>query len=205
MYSYCIQELHYCEGTASRRIYAARAARRFPLLFDAVADGRLHVTAVVMLSKYLTSGNVYGLVAAATHKSKTEIERLIAERFPQPDLPEVLQAIDPPPWLATMAVPLGSRHSPENAPCTGQAQEHSLENAGPAIAAVCSTIPAPVHQHSLENAPPRDQRSVLKPLAPARFGLQSTLDGEAYALLEEARALEGQRNPTGEFLVAFKR
>ena len=58
MHSYCVQELHFCEGTASWRIYAARAARRFPVLFDAVADGRLHLTAVVMLRKYLTSGNV---------------------------------------------------------------------------------------------------------------------------------------------------
>ena len=34
MYAYCLQELHYCEGTASRRIYAARTARRFPLIFS---------------------------------------------------------------------------------------------------------------------------------------------------------------------------
>ena len=204
MYAYCIEELHYCEGTASRRIYAARAARRFPLLFDAIADGRLHVTAVVMLSKYLTPGNVDELVAAATHKSKAEIERLIAERFPRPDMPEMLQAIDPPSWLATMVVPPNSQHSPENAQGEGQAHEHSLENAGPAIAAGRPTTAAPVQQHSLENALPRDSRPVLTPLAPERFGLQFTLDREAHDLLEEARALEGPRNPTGQILLAFK-
>jgi hypothetical protein len=116
MHAYCIQGLHWCEGTASRRIYAARAARRFPVLFDAVADGRLHLTAVLMLSKYLTSGNVDELAAATTHKSKAEIEQLIADRFPQPDLREVLQAIGPPPPpTRTTAAPLGDEHSPENA------------------------------------------------------------------------------------------
>src|SRR5262249_23118237 len=70
MYAYCLHELHFCEGTASRRIYAARAARRFPVIFDAVADGRLHLSGVVMLAKYLTSGNVDVLVEAATHKTK---------------------------------------------------------------------------------------------------------------------------------------
>ena len=99
MHSYCLDVLHLCEGTASRYIYASRAARRFPVLLDAVADGRLHLTAVGMLSKYLTSGNVDELVEAATHKSKAQIEQLIADRFPRPDLPERLEAIPAPPAL----------------------------------------------------------------------------------------------------------
>ena len=140
MYAYCIHELHYCEGTASRRIYAARAARRFPVLLDAVADGRLHVTAVVMLSKYLTSGNVDELVAAATHKSKAEIEQLIAERFPQLDRPTALRPLAPP--IPTMAPPQNDQHSPENveaglpptsAPTPDPTRQHSPENVHAAI------------------------------------------------------------------------
>ena len=204
MYAYCVQELHYCEGTASRRIYAARAARRFPILFDAIADGRLHVTAVVMLSKYLTAGNVDELVAAATHKSKAEIERLIAERFPRPDFPEMLRAIDPPSWVLAMAPPQLAQHSPENAADAGQAPEHSLENARLAVPAACPPPLDALQQHSPENAAARASKAVLKPLAPERFGIQFTLDREAFDLLDEARALEGQRNPTGEILAAFK-
>jgi ADP-ribose pyrophosphatase len=45
-----------------------------------------------------------------------EIEQLIAERFPQPDLPEMLQAIGPPHPPAQMtSAPQGDQHSPENA------------------------------------------------------------------------------------------
>jgi hypothetical protein len=39
MHAFCVGELHYSEGAAFKRIGAARAARRFPQLFDAVAEG----------------------------------------------------------------------------------------------------------------------------------------------------------------------
>ena len=191
MHAYCIEGLHWCEGTASRRIYAARAARRFPVLFDAIADGRLHVTAVVMLSKHLSSGNVDEVVAAATRKSKAEIEQLIADRFPQPDLPQVLQAIAPPPPTQPMAAPRSDQHSPENA--------------DPAIPPSQPPAPEPAREHSLENAAPCAPRPVLKPLAPERFGFQCTLDRETYDLLQRARALMAHQVPAGEIAPVLKR
>ena len=93
MYSYCVHELRLSEEAAFKRIHAARAARRFPALFAAVADGRLHLSAVVMLAPHLTPESAEELLAAATHKSKSEIEQLLAARFPQPDLPEHMGAI----------------------------------------------------------------------------------------------------------------
>ena len=47
MYLYCVDQLHLEEQAAYKRIQAARAAREFPAVFDAVADGRLHLSAVV--------------------------------------------------------------------------------------------------------------------------------------------------------------
>src|SRR5262245_10250086 len=107
MYAYCLQELHYCEGTASRRIYAARTAHKFPLIYGALAEGRVHLTAVLLLARYLTQGNVGDLIHAATHKTKEEIQLLIAERFPRRDLPERLEAIAPSPVMPPVA-PLAS-------------------------------------------------------------------------------------------------
>jgi len=191
MHAYCIQGLHWCEGTASRRIYAARAARRFPVLFDALADGRLHVTGVLKLSKYLTSGNVDELVAAATHKSKAEIEQLIAERFPQPDLPELLQTFGPPPPpTQTMAAPQCDQHSPENVDAV--------------TPPACPPAPGPPQQHSPENAGLRAPRPELKPLAPQRFGFQCTLDQETHDLFQDVRALMSHEVPTGEMVLVLK-
>ena len=39
LFTYCTQVLHLAEGAAYNRIEAARAARRFPRVLDAIADG----------------------------------------------------------------------------------------------------------------------------------------------------------------------
>ena len=60
-----------------------RAAAR-----QAIADGRLHVSGVVMLAPHLTDENVDEVLVAASHRTKTELEELVARLAPQPDLPE---------------------------------------------------------------------------------------------------------------------
>src|SRR5262245_54363224 len=50
MHAYCVEELRLSEDAAGKRIQAARAARRFPALFSALADGRLHLAAVCLLA-----------------------------------------------------------------------------------------------------------------------------------------------------------
>jgi hypothetical protein len=90
MHGYCMRVLHLPEDAAFKRIRAARAARRFPQIFVAIADGRLHLSGVVLLAPHLTDDNADDLLAAACHKSKGEIEVLLAERAPRPDVPTTL-------------------------------------------------------------------------------------------------------------------
>ena len=84
MVDYCVSELAVDEDEAPQYVVAARTARFFPAIFEAVEDGRLHVAAVVMLAPYLDAENAEELLAAATHKTETEIEMLLSQRFPQP-------------------------------------------------------------------------------------------------------------------------
>jgi 5-methylcytosine-specific restriction endonuclease McrA len=191
MYAYCLQELHYCEGTASRRIYAARTARRFPLIFSALAEGKVHLTAVLMLSRYLTEANVGDLIHAATHKSKEQVAQLIADRFPRRDLPERLEAIAPAPAMPPFPVPQTVQHSPENV-----------------AASIFFTPPVgrePVRQHSPENAAAPAPTSKMTPLAPQRYGFQFTGDPETRNLYEEVRDLLSHQIPGGEMAMVFKR
>jgi len=95
MCAYCVHKLRLSKQAALKRIKAARAARQFEAILDAVAAGRLHLTGVVMLAPHLTRENAEELLAAATHKTKAEIERLLAQRFPQPDVPTSVQAMAP--------------------------------------------------------------------------------------------------------------
>ena len=50
MHAYCVDELHLSEDAAKKRIQAARASRQLPMLFTALAEGRLHVGALCMLA-----------------------------------------------------------------------------------------------------------------------------------------------------------
>lgn len=86
MYAWCVESLHLSEDAAYKRIQAARIARKFPALFDALADGRIHMTAVLVLAPHLTSGNVDALIELATHRTRVEIELALARRFPRPEI-----------------------------------------------------------------------------------------------------------------------
>src|ERR1043165_9216503 len=99
MYLYCVHELHLSEEAARKRIHAARTARQFPAIFDAVAEGRLHLSAVIVLAPHLTPENAGELLAAARHKTRAEIERLLAEQFPRPDLLAAVQVTHSSPTL----------------------------------------------------------------------------------------------------------
>ena len=90
---YCVHEFGLSEDSACRRITAARTARDFPALFEAVADGSLHLTAVLQLATYLTHRNADELIRAAAHKSKAEIQQLLAQRFPQSEELPLVEAI----------------------------------------------------------------------------------------------------------------
>lgn len=93
MFEYCVRELHMSEGTAFKRIRAARAARRFPAIFDAVGDGRLHLSAVVLIARHLTAESADELVRAVAHRSKSDVEQMLADRFPSPDLATRMRAL----------------------------------------------------------------------------------------------------------------
>ena len=54
MFHYCVRELHLSEDEAYKRVRAARAGREHPAIFVALAEGRLHLSAVVLLAPHLT-------------------------------------------------------------------------------------------------------------------------------------------------------
>ena len=60
------------------------------------ADGRLNLSAVLLLTPHLTPENADELLGAATHKRKAELDCLLAERFPQPDVATLVQALPTP-------------------------------------------------------------------------------------------------------------
>src|SRR6267378_1923714 len=57
LFQYCLVELGFSESEAWYRICAARTARKFPVVFELLEKRELHLTAIALLSKYLTHEN----------------------------------------------------------------------------------------------------------------------------------------------------
>ena len=93
MFAYATEVLHLSEAEAYLRIAAARASREHPILLSMLADGRFHLTAIAKIAPHLTAENREGLLARAAHKSKREIEELVAEVSPRPDVPAVMRRL----------------------------------------------------------------------------------------------------------------
>ena len=93
MFAYCTEVLHLSEQEAYFRIRVARAAREHPVLLDMLADGRMHLSGIATLAPHLTAENRDELLKRATHRSKRQIEELIAELRPQPDVPATVRKL----------------------------------------------------------------------------------------------------------------
>ena len=91
MIHYCMDVLHLSEGEAYRRISAARLSRKYPVILTMLEDGRLHLAGISVLKKHLTDANYENVLARATHKTKREIEELVAELAPKPDVPPTIR------------------------------------------------------------------------------------------------------------------
>ncbi|HXC49679.1 MAG TPA: hypothetical protein VN634_02225 [Candidatus Limnocylindrales bacterium] len=46
MFSFCMERFHMSEQVTAKRLWAARTARRFPVVLDLVARGELHLSAI---------------------------------------------------------------------------------------------------------------------------------------------------------------
>ena len=97
MFAYCTEVLHLSEHEAYLRITVARASREHPVLLDMLRDGRLHLAAIARLVPHLTETNRDSVLSRAVHKSRRQVEELVAELTPRPDVPARMRKLPSPP------------------------------------------------------------------------------------------------------------
>ena len=175
---YCMQVLGLSEYEAFARIEAARAGRRFPRVFEMLLEGLLSLTTAQLLARRLTDENHHALLADATARSKIEVERLLARRFPQPDVPDSTRKLPTP------------RASVVSAPASLARTAPPADGAAPAVVAPPSPAPA---------------RALIAPLAPDRYKITFTADTETTELLEFAKDMLSHAVPSGETAEVVKR
>lgn len=108
LYVYCRDSLGLSEDAAYNRAAAARAVRRYPMILGMLADGSLTLTAVKLLRPLLTPENHREILAEARHRSRAEVEKIVARLKPQPDVPSTIRKL---PSLAS--VPIAAVSSPQ--------------------------------------------------------------------------------------------
>jgi len=182
MYSYCVHELRLSEDAAYKRIQAARAARQFPALFTAVAQGRLHLTAVCLLAPHLKAENVDELLGAAAGKSKLEIEAWLAQRFPRSEMLPIVET-------------LGAVPEPKWQLAPGQVESSPMVCMG---ALSDQLAPGQVDRSAPARRETFDLRPKLVPIAPQRFVLQLTMRQELHDKLRYAQELLSHQVPSGD-------
>src|SRR6478735_203260 len=109
VFSYCVEALGMSEGAAGRRVAAARVCRRFPGAFERVARGQLHLCALCALAPHLTADNASELMDACRGKTRRQVEELLAQRFPRPDVREQIRRL---PARTAVAVAVAEQPSP---------------------------------------------------------------------------------------------
>jgi len=172
MHAYCVDELHLSEDAAFRRIRAARAARQFPALFAALADGRLHLAAVCVLAPHLTQDNADVLIKAATRRRKCEIEELLAHKFGSSELSARVRAIE--------AIPSHAQLVP------GRVERERSADADPQTQ---DTLAPGQVEHA------RPQSALA---SPGRFLIQATIAKSTHEKLRYAQSLLSHAVPTGD-------
>jgi hypothetical protein len=210
MFAYCTEILHLSEAEAYLRIAAARASREHPLLLSMLADGRRHLTAIAKLTPHLSLENREALLSRAAHRSKREIEELVAELSPRPDAPGLMRKLPDRRAGTTSPVsrlgPDGEAPSQELRPERVALGDRQLRPDG--VAARDPELrPDRVAAAGVERLPPgaavgpaspRARPAVVEPLAPARYKVQFTASAELHDKLERLRALMRSSVPDGD-------
>jgi hypothetical protein len=147
-------------------------------------DGAVTLTNVVLLSPHLTEENCDGVLEAAKHKSKSEVERLIAALAPQPDVATSIRRIGHPSSIGAATI-----SPPAQLPRPAATEATSS-------AATLSSIPLT----SGSSKP-----AVVAPLSADRFLLRLTLSADTRAKLQRAQDLMRHSCPTGDLAVVIDR
>ena len=136
---------------------------------------------MILLAPHLTEETADELLASASRRTKSEVERLLADRFPRPDLPVVVLAL-----VSSSSRAPHVQHAPGRVPDNPETHlEAQLETHAEAqLASPAIETPAP--------------RPRLTPLAPQRFALQVTVSQDTHDKLRQAQALLSHTVPAGD-------
>jgi hypothetical protein len=199
LFAYCTRILHLSEDAAYGRIEVARAARKFPVILDLLADGAATLTAVSRVARHITTENHTQVLESIRHKSKRDVLELVASLHPQPDVPAVVRKL-PARQVSPPSVVTPSTQLDVPPVSTISAPSHISDVAGTQL------LPPPASP-SAAAAPPvvPPRPAVVAPLAPERYKVQFTVSRGTHDKLRRAQDLLRHTVPNGDPAEIFDR
>lgn len=221
LYAYCTTVLHLSEHAAYGRVAAARAVRRWPLILDYLDDGRLTLTAVVLVAPELSGANHRELLDTVTHRPRRWIEAWLAERRPAPPIDDRIRrlpargadsgaggtrvpvappgailhpVVAPPPPEVVPSVPPPEFPHPE-----------PRDAEGPQPGATPADAPATRREVPSPQVDPGAREDRISPLDRAVYRVQFTARADTYRRLMQVRELLRHRVPDGDLGAIFDR
>ena len=185
MFSYCVESLGMSEDQAYLRIQTARLGRRFPLVVQLLAQGALHLTAIKLLGPHLTADNHVQVLERARGKCRREIELLVTEIAPKPDVPSRIRK------LPERSSPCAAMPAARFAPTPVEAK--------PALPETCEPI-----RESFALEAPRPRGS-SKPLSPGRYKMEFTAGQALHDKLTQLKDLLRHQVPDGDLAAIVER
>ena len=185
---YCVEVLHLSERQAYRRVDVAQRARRFPIILEMLAEGLIHVTAVYRLGPSLTEENHVALLKEATHKTREQIEEIVARLRPKPPVSSMIRKLPSPNLSAS-----------SNGKAVTQTEPGFFANGSGSAGAMESLEPEPVREMAtvpVRSTPSR--KSAVSPLAPEIYKVQFTASARMRKKLKQLQELMRHRVPSGD-------
>ena len=171
------------------------ASRSFPAILDFLASGTLTLTTVRMLKAHLTPENHEAVLSRAANRTCEQIETLIAELAPKPDVVASVRKLP---------VPAAMIDHPSELPAVSLFD--FPRTVAPSISLPVDAPPEPSAAHAGD--PPgcaSTRRPIVKALAPERYRVQFTIGQETHDKLRRVQALLRREVPNGDAGVIFER
>jgi hypothetical protein len=182
MFEYAVEALRMSPDEAYVRLRAARLGREFPAVLQLLEKNELHLSAIKLLAPHLTQANHAELLGRARCRSKREVELIVAELAPKPDVPSVLRKLP------------AARASAPNVASV-------LPGAG---SAACVTGIAAV-EPSVQGFRLESSAQVATPLRAGRYKVQFTATQALHDKLQQLKDLMRHKIPDSELSAIIER
>jgi hypothetical protein len=206
MFSWCVEFYRMSESMVSKRIRAARTARVYPLVFDMVERGELHLTGITQLAAHLTEENHRAVLNRAKHLTMREIDHLVAELAPKADVASRIVKL--PRRAAPIKINLESAEPGESplqtAPVSASSlPEQLLPSESPGLQLSSGSEPV-----ALAASPAKatgERLGHVAPLSPRRYKVEITVGEETHETLRQLQDLLSHQIPSGDPALVIER